>query len=203
MTSGGYLTIFQCVSEGTLPRLGQRLHKMRGAARLSRRVPRLCKAIVSAAAVALAVLPLLPEAHASGQPAPSDPQILAVQTVLREEQLYPGEVNGVFDVETEAAIRHYQILHELRVTGKLDSGTRSAMHLPEKAVPEKIIQEDQRFLRDVATAPAPQAAIAQTLAPTPPLAREAQTHASQRTQPTQRGTHRTHKSRFNRFGRRP
>lgn len=137
-----------------------------------------------------------PKAHAAGTP--PDPQILTVQTLLREEQLYPGEATGILDKDTESAIRHYQMLHELRVTGVLDRSTRSAMHLPETPVPEKVVQQDQQFLHALASAETPLPPVADAAAPQAP-----KVHAPQHSQPPQTMAHRSRKSRINLFGRHP
>jgi peptidoglycan hydrolase-like protein with peptidoglycan-binding domain len=139
----------------------------------------------------------MPEGKASGQP---DPQIVTVQSVLREERLYPGKLSGVLDVETQSGIRHYQIVHGLRVTGQLDSRTRVAMHLPERTVPENLFEQDRKFLSALAPAPLPAIAEASALkeqeAPSPPGS-----EAPPPLQPSQPATHRNSKARTHQAGR--
>ena len=76
----------------------------------------------------------------------ADSYVVDLQNILREERVYYGEINGVADERTIAAIRHYQILHGLRVTGRLDDATLAVMHLPAPAPHPQVISEDRRFL---------------------------------------------------------
>ena len=85
----------------------------------------------------------------------SDPYIVEVQELLREERVYPGEPTGLADASTVAAIRRYQIVHGLRVTGRLDDATLTAMRLPPAPPPAHVVREDREFLRDLASWKAP------------------------------------------------
>lgn len=46
-------------------------------------------------------------------------RIKQAQTGLRNAKLYGGRISGVFDAETRNAVREYQRLHNLPVTGAL------------------------------------------------------------------------------------
>jgi len=80
-----------------------------------------------------------------------DPLVVSVQNVLREEGVFPYNSTGSVDTRTVAAIRHYQILQGMRVTGRLDAQTLSAMHLTAPLPPPEILAEDRRFLKDLTT----------------------------------------------------
>ncbi len=116
-------------------------------------------------AVVIAALASLPKPGAGG-----DPTIAAAQTFLRAERLYPGEITGARDRETEAAIRRFQMLRRLRVTGMLDGPTRAGMRLPAAAPTPSLpwigssaqAEADRRFLEHLEqAAPSP---------PSPPAA---------------------------------
>lgn len=66
-----------------------------------------------------------------------------VQTALRKEGFYYGEVTGSENAETGAAIRRFQIRNGISVTGKLNGETLAAMGLGPKSA------------KPVANAPAP------------------------------------------------
>ena len=51
----------------------------------------------------------------------------AVQTKLKAEGFYFGEVNGAFSTELSAAMTRYQIRNGLAVTGQLDEETSKAL----------------------------------------------------------------------------
>ncbi len=77
-----------------------------------------------------------------------DAKIAAVQTLLREQRLYPGEITGINDRETEAAIRRFQMLRSLRVTGSLNEETLARMNLPTASPPPAaVVEADREFLR--------------------------------------------------------
>jgi peptidoglycan hydrolase-like protein with peptidoglycan-binding domain len=46
-------------------------------------------------------------------------RIKQAQTGLRNAKLYGGRISGVFDAETRSAVREFQRLHDLPVTGML------------------------------------------------------------------------------------
>jgi len=91
----------------------------------------------------------------AGEPAEEPEQpIAAVQALLKKERLYSGSVDGVSGVATVAAIRRYQILHGLRATGRLDTGTLRLMLSP--APPSAALTDsDRELLRELAEAPLP------------------------------------------------
>jgi len=73
-----------------------------------------------------------------------DPQIAAAQQLLQRAQLYTGEITGELDRKTEMALRHFQMLRNLPVTGKMDEGTVAQLHLP----PKDLILADREFLEN-------------------------------------------------------
>ena len=77
----------------------------------------------------------------------ADPEIAATQALLREERLFRGKCNGVWDTQTEAAVRRFQMIHGLRVTGRLDSPTSETMGLPQ-FTPPAVREADQKFLQE-------------------------------------------------------
>lgn len=80
-------------------------------------------------------------------PAPSgagDPQIAAAQLLLQKALLYTGEITGELDRQTEIALRHFQMLRNLPVTGKMDEKTVAQLHLP----PKDLILADREFLEN-------------------------------------------------------
>lgn len=79
-----------------------------------------------------------------------DQQIAKAQTVLRELHLYQGEITGTLDVETQAALRRFQMLRDLRVTGALDDATLERLRLPTSSM----LAADRDFLNHT-TAPPP------------------------------------------------
>lgn len=81
---------------------------------------------------------------------PPDPVVVEAQRTLNRQGLYPGAAHGIFDRDTAAAVRRYQMLHEMQATGKLDRSTAARMKLPEYT-PE-IVAEDREFLRQLAPA---------------------------------------------------
>lgn len=84
-----------------------------------------------------------------------DPLVVSAQNTLRDEGVFPYHSTGAIDARTVAAIRHYQILQGLQVTGQLDLPTLSAMHLKPTPPPAELIAEDRQFLKDLTPRPAP------------------------------------------------
>jgi len=81
----------------------------------------------------------------------ADESLRAVQTRLKADGFYFGEINGAFDNDTAAAITRYQIRNGLQITGKLDARTRSALGVPAATSPEvptpKVGEDVWRYLR--------------------------------------------------------
>lgn len=63
----------------------------------------------------------------------SDGTIRSAQQALSDLGFDPGPVDGLMGPKTAAAIRKFQGSNGLRSTGRLDSATVAALHLPEKA----------------------------------------------------------------------
>lgn len=59
----------------------------------------------------------------------ADEQLRAVQQTLKDQGFYYGVVDGEEGVETNAAIRRYQIRNGLQVTGKLNAETLGALKI--------------------------------------------------------------------------
>ena len=57
----------------------------------------------------------------------ADDHIRAVQSRLKDDGFYFGEVNGVYGSETAAAVSRYQIRHGLPITGQIDAETSKAL----------------------------------------------------------------------------
>ena len=57
----------------------------------------------------------------------ADDSVRAVQTRLKTEGFYFGDVNGTYDSETAAAVSRYQIRHGLPISGQLDPETTKAL----------------------------------------------------------------------------
>ena len=80
----------------------------------------------------------------------ADEMVRTVQSRLKAGGFYWGEVDGVYDSDTAAAITRYQIRNGLQITGKLDSQTSHALGLAadKPAVPTPKFGEDVwRYLR--------------------------------------------------------
>jgi peptidoglycan hydrolase-like protein with peptidoglycan-binding domain len=60
-------------------------------------------------------------------PGTEGPDILALQYFLRSLGFYAGEPSGLYDEPTVAAVKEFQRLHNLRITGKVDSDTWQAL----------------------------------------------------------------------------
>jgi LysM repeat protein len=72
--------------------------------------------------VALAAMAAAPAALASGR----NPQTAGLQVALRAQGLYRGAIDAISGPETVAAVRAFQRIHGLRVTGLADARTRAA-----------------------------------------------------------------------------
>ncbi|MGI8890552.1 MAG: peptidoglycan-binding domain-containing protein, partial [Chthoniobacterales bacterium] len=59
--------------------------------------------------------------------ASADENVSAVQTKLRQEGFYFGDVTGNYSDDTSAAITRYQIRRGLQITGELDEATAKAL----------------------------------------------------------------------------
>lgn len=73
-----------------------------------------------------------------------------VQSRLKLGGFYSGEVSGVYNSDTAAAVTRYQIRNGLRITGKLDSQTSNALGVAadKSAIPTPKFGEDVwRYLR--------------------------------------------------------
>jgi LysM repeat protein len=73
--------------------------------------------------VAAAVLAVAPPASAVGR----NPQIAGLQVALRAQGLYRGPIDAISGPETVAAIRMFQRIQKLPVTGLADARTRTAL----------------------------------------------------------------------------
>jgi len=56
-------------------------------------------------------------------PGTEGPEILELQYFLRSLGFFASELTGVYDQPTVAAVKEFQRLHNLRITGKVDSDT--------------------------------------------------------------------------------
>jgi Putative peptidoglycan-binding domain-containing protein len=72
--------------------------------------------------VALAAMAAAPAGLASGR----NPQTAGLQVALRAQGLYRGAIDAISGPETVAAVRAFQRIHGLRVTGLADARTRAA-----------------------------------------------------------------------------
>jgi len=80
----------------------------------------------------------------------ADELISAVQTRLKTGGFYFGEINGLYDSDTAAAVTRYQIRNGLRITGQLDDQTSYALGVSETKpkVPQPKFGEDVwRYLK--------------------------------------------------------
>jgi Transglycosylase SLT domain/Putative peptidoglycan binding domain/LysM domain len=80
---------------------------------------RLCLSLL----LAVAALAAAPAALASGR----NPQTAGLQVALRAQGLYRGPIDAISGPKTVAAVRAFQRIHGLRVTGLADSRTRKAL----------------------------------------------------------------------------
>lgn len=65
-------------------------------------------------------------------------QVRYAQMSLRVAGFDPGPADGIYGLQTFAAVRQYQARHDLPVTGKLDTVTREALLIPPHAVLEAL-----------------------------------------------------------------
>ncbi|MDP9003631.1 MAG: peptidoglycan-binding protein [Verrucomicrobiota bacterium] len=80
----------------------------------------------------------------------ADENVRTIQVRLKEGGFYSGEINGVFNSDTAAAVTRYQIRNGLQITGKLDAQTSHALGVSAVApqVPTPKFGEDVwRYLR--------------------------------------------------------
>lgn len=68
-----------------------------------------------------------PAAAAMRDSTMSQSQIRDVQSKLAQDGLYNGAIDGVWGVQTSAALGHYQTTHNLQSTGRLNADTMSSM----------------------------------------------------------------------------
>ena len=110
---------------------------------------------------------------------PESATIAAAQAFLQERALYRGPVNGERDEPTVAAIRRYQMLRELPVSGELDAATLHAMlalapaPAPKEtpAVAKPTDRSDAELLKEIPVLPTPAPVAArEPLSPGKPVA---------------------------------
>lgn len=69
-----------------------------------------------------------PVRHASSRPAPQpDLAIRQVQGILHEQGYNPGPIDGLMGQKTRAALRQFQLEHQLPKTGQIDPATKAAL----------------------------------------------------------------------------
>ena len=91
--------------------------------------------------------------------------VVAVQEALKNQQFYFGEVSGVLDEPTRAALRRFQIRHGLPATAELDNDTMQKLQSrretggrppqvqhQESQVPASTVAKDREFLQRLETA---------------------------------------------------
>jgi hypothetical protein len=119
-------------------------------------------------------------AQTPANPAPGS--LASVQSALKEQQFYFGEITGKLDAETRSALRRFQIHRGLAVTGELDAATQKTLQTAGgesetrsvRALAQETVQEDQQFLQrlestaPVEPAPREQPQTAPPAPPTPP-----------------------------------
>jgi putative peptidoglycan binding protein len=60
----------------------------------------------------------------------ADETVRELQVRLKKAGFYQAEANGNYDSETSAAVTRYQIRNGLPISGKMDSATLNALHVP-------------------------------------------------------------------------
>ncbi|MGI8482186.1 MAG: peptidoglycan-binding domain-containing protein, partial [Chthoniobacterales bacterium] len=86
----------------------------------------------------------------------ADDNVRAVQTKLKEDGFYFGEVDGALSSDFSAALTRYQIRNGLQITGQLDEGTSKALGVkaaviksepaPKSDAWRRLRKSDQQFL---------------------------------------------------------
>ena len=84
----------------------------------------------------------------------ADDSVRAVQTKLKSEGFYFGEVSGTYDSDTASAVSRYQIRHGLPISGQIDPETAKALGVgpvatasrPDSASWQRLRKSDRRFL---------------------------------------------------------
>src|ERR1700751_1450347 len=110
--------------------------------------------LVLTSILAAAALAAAPAAFASGR----NPQTAGLQVALRAQGLYRGSIDAISGPGTVAAVRTFQRIHGLPVTGLADARTRRALAAPGRvrlgrprppvpARPPGHLGPDQRVLR--------------------------------------------------------
>jgi len=88
----------------------------------------------------------------------ADENVRAAQTRLKESGFYFGELNGVYDGDTSAAVSRYQIRNGLPITGQLNAETSKALGLrvsaakpaqPDSESWRRLRKTDQQFLEQL------------------------------------------------------
>jgi peptidoglycan hydrolase-like protein with peptidoglycan-binding domain len=69
--------------------------------------------------------------------AQGDWQIWQVQEHLKAAGFDPGPIDGMFGPRLKAALRQYQAVHGLRVTGMLDEATRKSLSVETNPITRK------------------------------------------------------------------
>ena len=87
-----------------------------------------------------------------------------VQTKLRQDGFYAGNIDGVWGPQTRSALQNFQAAHALRATGELDQPTFAAINAPASSMAPA--------MQPAAAAPAPVTSPTASVAPTmmPPMA---------------------------------
>ena len=84
----------------------------------------------------------------------ADDSVRVVQTKLKSEGFYFGEVSGTYDSDTASAVSRYQIRHGLPISGQIDPETAKALGVaaaattarPDSASWQRLRKSDRRFL---------------------------------------------------------
>ncbi|GLI35350.1 L,D-transpeptidase family protein [Desulforhabdus amnigena] len=80
------------------------------------------------------------------RPGDSGAQVRNLQKRLQQEDFYKGKISGVFDSETQEALKQFQRYHSLTADGTVGQGTKDLLNIPfsEKA---EMVSEAVRLLR--------------------------------------------------------